>query len=341
MKMKWIENGNSKVSMCSQKTSSTKTVAATAKKGTKKTSSTTEGNVKEGRNVLNGGDNNVSKSYEDHYLKIRFHYKGYFIADPVVSYEKGEIHEYGGELDINLVNLKDLDKLTRELGVVGEYKLWYICPGFDIVDGLRLLNTDRDVVRFINEHLNVTTAEFYVEGKDVEVEDCRYDNEVEEVVVVDKGKQLAESEEGDESDPDYNGDEEGEIPDYEVEDEDGSDGDVSVDDSDFDEEWDWTTILPNQTVNPTLASQADNPYQVVVGAEVSRNPEVTGLEDFEDENEDSDVLESPGASEEEEGSRKRKLNRFKLGTNNDPVVFEEGQIFATGLLVKTAVKEVW
>lgn len=53
--MKWIENGNSKVSMCSEKTSLTKTVATTAKKGTEKTSSTTEGNM------LNGGDNNVSK----------------------------------------------------------------------------------------------------------------------------------------------------------------------------------------------------------------------------------------------------------------------------------------
>jgi hypothetical protein len=278
------------------------------------------------------------RSYENHYLKIRFHYKGYFICDPVVSYKKGEIHEFGGEWEVDKVNLKDLDKLIKEIGVVGEYKLWYICPGFDIVDGLRLLNTDRDVVRFINEHRSASGAEFYVEAKDVEVEDCRYDSEVEEVVVVDKGKQPAGSDEGDESDPDYNGDE-GEIPDYEVEDEDESVGDVSVDDSDFDEEWDWTTILPKQTVNPTLASQAYNPNQIIVGAEVSRNTDVTGFEEFEDENEDSDVLESPGASDEEEGSRKRKLNRFKLDNNNDSVVFEEGQIFATGILVKAAVKE--
>ena len=76
------------------------------------------------------------------------------------------------------VNLIDLDKLIREIGVVGEYKLWYICPGFNIVDGLRLLKTDRDVVRFINEHRDAVGAEFHVEAKDVEVEDCRYDSEV-------------------------------------------------------------------------------------------------------------------------------------------------------------------
>jgi len=233
-----------------------------------------------------------------------------------------------------------VDKLIREIGVVGEYKLWYICPGFDIVDGIRLLKTDRDVVRFINEHRDAVGAEFYVEAKDVEVEDCRYDSEVEEVVVVVKGKQPAGSDEGDESDPDYTGDEEGEVPEYELEDEDGSVDGVSVDDSDFDEEWDWTTVLPSQTVNPTLGSQSVNHNQSTLGVEVSRNTEAIGLEDFEDEHEDSDVLESLGSSEEEEGSRKRKkLNRFKLGTNDEPVVFEEGQIFATGLLVNTIVRE--
>ena len=72
--------------------------------------------------------------------------------------------------------------------MVGEYKLWYVCLGFDIVDGLRLLKTDRDLVWFINEHKNAVRAEFYVEAKDVEVIDRRYDSEVEEVVIVDKGK---------------------------------------------------------------------------------------------------------------------------------------------------------
>ena len=257
-----------------------------------------------------------------------------------MAYKKGEIHEYGGEWDIDEVNLIDLDKLIREIGVVGEYKLWYICPGFDIVDGLRLLKTNRDVIRFINEHKNAVGVEFYVEAKDVEVEDSRYDSDVEEVVVVDKGKQPAdESDASDETDPDYNGDEEGDVPECELADEDGSVDGVSVDDSDYDEEWDWTSVLPSQTLNPTSVSQSVNPNQSVVGVEVSRNHEVTGVEDFEDENEDSDVLESPDSSEESERTRKKKVNRFKLGSNNEHVVFEVGQIFANGLLAKTVVKE--
>jgi len=56
--------------------------------------------------------------------------------------------------------------------------------------------------------------------------------------------------------------------------------------------------LPSQTLNPTLGSQSINHNQSLVGVEVSRNTEVTGLEDFEDEHEDSDVLESLGSSEE-------------------------------------------
>lgn len=162
---------------------------------------------------------------------------------------------------------------------------------------------------------------------------------MEEVVIVDKGKQPTECDEGDGSDPDYNGDEVGEILDYELEDEGGSVDGVSVDDNDFDEDREWTTVLANQTVNPTLGSQSVDPGQGLVGVEVSRNHEVTSLEDFEDDNEDLDVLESPDSSEEKEQSRKKKLNRFKLGTNNEPLVFEEGQIFATAVLVKTYAKE--
>jgi hypothetical protein len=140
------------------------------------------------------------------------------------------------------------------------------------------------------------------------------------------------------TDPDYIGDE-GDVPECELEDEDGSVDGVSVDDSDYDEGWDWTNVLPSQTLNPTAVSQSVNPNQSIVGVEVSRNPEVTGVEDFEDENEDSDVLESHDSSEENDRSRKRKRNRFKLGSNNEHVVFEVGQIFANGLLVKDAVKE--
>ena len=70
-------------------------------------------------------------------MKIRFHYKGYFICDPDVANKCGKLHEFGGEWVIDEVNLIDLDKLVREIGVEGEYKLWYVILGGSLNGGLR------------------------------------------------------------------------------------------------------------------------------------------------------------------------------------------------------------
>jgi len=55
LEMKWVDTGKSKASMSSEKTSSKKAIATTAKKG--RDSTRTEGNLPD----RVGGDNNVSK----------------------------------------------------------------------------------------------------------------------------------------------------------------------------------------------------------------------------------------------------------------------------------------
>jgi hypothetical protein len=108
-------------------------------------------------------------------VKIRFHHNGYFISDPVIAYMKGEVYEFGGELCLDKTNLKDLYNLVREVGVEGEFKLFYVSPGWELSDGLRPLKTDRDVIRFINDHINHGVDDFYVEAdKDLEGLDSRY-----------------------------------------------------------------------------------------------------------------------------------------------------------------------
>jgi len=97
---------------------------------------------------------------EDHSLKIRFHHKEYFISDPVIAYKKGEVYEFGGELDIDQTNLKDLDKLVREVGVEGEYKLFYVSPGWELSDGLRPLKTDRDSIQKMVFHIRPAKGNF-------------------------------------------------------------------------------------------------------------------------------------------------------------------------------------
>jgi len=206
-----------------------------------------------------------------------------------------------------------------------------------VTDGLRPLKTDKDVIRFINEHKNEVAAEFYVESdRDVEGIDSKYVSDEQEVVV--KEKEPSEVEEEKQSDHEYFGNKDDEDIDYDSEDEVGSVDGVSIDDRDFDEDWEWTFVLPNQTLNPTQVVQSVNPGKTLVGVEASRNPEVTTVLDFEDDNGYSDVLESPESSEEDSVAKK-KLPRFKFPGNDEKVIFEKGQIFATTLLMKSVVKK--
>jgi hypothetical protein len=52
---------------------------------------------------------------------------------------------------------------------------------------------------------------------------------------------------------------------------------VSLDDSEYDENWEWTSVLPYETLNPTDArnnGENVNP-SLTVAAESSRNPKAT------------------------------------------------------------------
>jgi len=87
----------------------------------------------------------------------------------VIAYKKGEVYEFGGEIGIYETNLIDLDKLVREIGMEGEYKMFYVSPGWELSDGLRPFKNDKDAIRFINDHKNQVAADFYVESnKDLE-----------------------------------------------------------------------------------------------------------------------------------------------------------------------------
>lgn len=75
----------------------------------------------------------------------------------------------------------------------------------------------------------------------------------------------------------------------------------------------------------------------VEGILESRNPEPTTFADFEDEDGESDDLDSPLSSEEGEG--KKKYPKFKFFDEEVQVNFEVGHIFTSADVVKAAVKE--
>ena len=80
-----------------------------------------------------------------------------------------------------------LEKLVREIGVEGEYKMFYVSLGWELTDGFRPLKNDRDAIRFINDHKNQVAADFYVESnKELEGLDSRHVIDEEEVVVLDR-----------------------------------------------------------------------------------------------------------------------------------------------------------
>jgi hypothetical protein len=112
-----------------------------------------------------------------------------------------------------------------------------------------------------------------------------------------------------------------------------------LDDNEYDENWEWTSVLPYETLNPTDArnnGENVNP-SLTVAAESSRNPKATTWSDFEDEDSDSSDLQSPISSEDESG--KKHYPKFKLTDNDEQVKFQEGQIFSSAVLIRNAVKE--
>lgn len=217
--------------------------------------------------------------------------------------------------DIYEVNLIDLDKLVRELGVKGDYKIWYVVPGRQLKDVLRLLKTDRDVVRFQNEYKAEESVTFYLEHLDITELDNICEDEVHKWVG-------DESESG--TDSEYEGDE------SESESVDG----VSLNDSNYNEDFDWTTVLLDQLINPKHAETSS--VQTFVAGETSKNLDATTLSNFDDENGDSDNLESICSSEKDTGTGKQKISKFKL---SDVITYVVGQIFTSVELLRTSVRE--
>lgn len=104
--------------------------------------------------------------------------------------------------------------------------------------------------------------------------------------------------------------------------------DTSVDDSDYDEDWEWTTVFPLEIVNEVRSKAHASCI----------NLEPTLAADFDDKDGDADQLETPPGSEDEEEAR-RKFPRFRMPEDGSNVRFEVGLIFNTKKLVKEAVKD--
>lgn len=68
---------------------------------------------------------------------------------PSCLLKRGETYEFEGTWHIDEVNLIDLEKLVREVGVKGEYTIWYAITGGEVKDGLRAIKIDGKVYKWV------------------------------------------------------------------------------------------------------------------------------------------------------------------------------------------------
>ena len=285
-------------------------------------------------------------------IKIRFHHKGTFTSDPEPAYLNGEIFEPEGTWDMDEINTLDLEKFVTVIGYTKTTKFWYVVPGKGLAGGLRKLGCDKDIHEFVRLHKGLNYADMYLETPDhnqttptirnvtpgtlklmcnegnIDIEANEVNNEVEGNNKGDKdndgnegGDEFSESGEDEYDVGDESADEE-----FDVDSDLGSGSEF--DDSDFDENWAWTEILPEETVNPVKEGNNDafGGGLVEVGAIISsRNPNPSTIEDFVDEDGDSEDLDTP--DEESEDGGKKKYPKFKVADGDEPVRFELGQIF--------------
>jgi len=285
-----------------------------------------------------------------HMIKIRFHHKGTFTSDSEPAYLNGEIFEPEGTWDIDEINTLDLEKFVTMIGYPETTKFWYVVLGKGLAGGLRKLGCDKDVHEFVRLHKGLNYADVYLETLDhnqttptirnatpgtlmlrctegnegnIDIEGNEVNNEVEGNNERDKdnegGDEFSES-----GQDDYDlGDENIESADEEFDVDFDLGSGSEFDDSDFDENWAWTEIIPEETVNPVKEgnNDVDGGGYVEVGATVaSRNPNPITIEDFVDEDGDSEDLDTP--DEESEDGGKKKYPKFKVPDGDEPVRFE-------------------
>jgi len=130
---------------------------------------------------------------------------------------------------------------VREIGVKGNYTVWYPVAGGELKDGLRCIKTDGDVVRFLNEYKAEESVTFDLEHLNIKELDSRYEDE-------EHSYSPFESES--KTNPEFVAAEGDESERY-------SEDGVSLNDNDYDEGFDWTDVLPDQVINPKPVVSSD------------------------------------------------------------------------------------
>ncbi|KAJ1375315.1 hypothetical protein SESBI_51138, partial [Sesbania bispinosa] len=207
--------------------------------------------------------NYVSRPSECHEIRLRIHHGGEFVGHlPLeLKYIKGSVEETNWGWDINEISYIEMTKLVKGIGYASFKSLWYWDPKCDFSEGLKPLNCDKDVLKFSETVEGLDVINVFIEHL-VDIPIIRVDIEGNENENgTDKAVEDYEVDISDHNDEDYVGDvvdnmdtsdEEDSDYDGKVDELEDSESNVSLDDSDYDEQWDWTSVLPDETQNPNV-----------------------------------------------------------------------------------------
>ncbi|WJX53068.1 hypothetical protein P8452_39106 [Trifolium repens] len=117
--------------------------------------------------------------------------------------------------------------------------------------------------------------------------------------------------------------------DYVADNEEVSD-DYTIDESDFEGNWDWTSVLPEEMVKEVHSNVG--PFENVMNL----NPKMRV--EFEAENDDSDILITPPGSEDDEATVMN-FPTFRMPNDDEIIKFGQGMKFTLKSIVKGAVKQ--
>jgi hypothetical protein len=194
-------------------------------------------------------------------------------------YVCGQMQEMSFIQDVNHMSCMDISKLIKSSGYSDFKSLYYRHPKLALGHELRPLNCDDYVLKFAND----------VKGHEV-IEVCvehLFDTYIEVYEV--KGKRKAFDEEVViDLEDEYEGDSEDDSEDKEyVTSSDNVSDDYTEDDSDFEANYNWATVLPQETINEVCSNVGS------IENVVNLDPIMNLKFEVEDEDEDSDILATP------------------------------------------------
>ena len=73
---------------------------------------------------------------------FKIHYDGHFIHAPVFEYVGGKVAHFP-DIDPDLMSYFEILSYLRKINVDENFPKYYKISGFDLLHGLRLLNSDR------------------------------------------------------------------------------------------------------------------------------------------------------------------------------------------------------